>query len=183
MKRVMSAVVCSACFFATTACDTILGPSGVEPPYPGYPPLLSRPYDLLIEGKPDQNLITVKGGYYIWKLGDTWHLRAAKTDTQPGFASEHFSGSIGVEGGYITDVKTENVQPPDDMRPDPGNIFYRFGVQREMKGVDFRVKPAISEYCITFDPLINGLANPAYVRLGRGMVVADQVPITMCFRP
>jgi hypothetical protein len=96
--------------------------------------------------------------------------------------NDYFAGSIGVEGGYITNVKTKNTRPPDDLRPDPKNIFYRFVIRREVKGVSFRVKPIISEYCITFDLQINGLANPEYIRLGRAMVVPDVAPLTMCFR-
>jgi hypothetical protein len=183
-KRILVAVALITCFLATTACETILGPSESQPPLPENPPFLSQPYDMQVEGAPNLNLITVKGGYYIWKDGNSWHVRLARTDTQPrNFPDDVFTGTIRVEGGYITNVETQNVQFPDDMRPDPGNILYRFEIQRDVKGINFRVRPVISEYCITFDVHVNGLANPEFIRLGSAMVVPDTVPLQMCFRP
>ena len=184
MKRIIMAATCSACFFATAACDTILGSSELQPPLPGNPPILSQPYDMLIQGEPNLNLITVKGGYYVWTDGNSWHVWVARTDAQPrNFPYDFFTGAIRVEGGYITNVETPSIRPPDDIRLEQGSIFYRLEVQREVKGINFRVRPILSECCITFDLQVNGLASAEYIRLGRGMVTPDTAPIKMCFGP
>jgi hypothetical protein len=183
MKRIMTAVALSACFLTTTGCETLLGPSELQPPIPENPSALSPPYDMMIAGEPNLTMITVKGGYYIWKVGNSWHLRVARTDLQPRTVpQDFFAGSISVEGGYIANVEQQNVQPPDDMRPEPNAISFSFEVLGEVKGVDFAVRPTTSEYCISFDLLTNDFANPAYVRLGSGMVVPDAMPVKMCFR-
>lgn len=181
MKRIMVAAALIACFFATAGCETLLGPSEAEAPLPGNPP---RSYDMVIEGAPDMNFINVKGGYYIWSVGNSWHVRVARTDTQlRSFPMDFFTGTIRVEGGHITNAETRNVLPPDDMRADPNSILYRFEVQQGVKGVDFMVRPVTPEYCITFDPRVNDSADPGYVHLGNAMVVPDTVPIKICFMP
>ena len=185
MKRIIVAAVLIACFFVTAGCETLLGPTDSLTPFPETPPNLSPPYNMLIEGEPNLNFITIKGGYYIWKVGNSWHVRVAKTDNlQPiGFQKDFFTGTIRVEGGYITNIERQNIRAPDDMQPDSNSIFYRFEVQSEVKGMNFNVRSVISDYCIIFAPQINGFAIPEYVRLGRAMVTPDMVPIRMCFRP
>lgn len=184
MKRIMAAAALISCIFATSACETLLGSEEAGRMLPENPPSLSPPYDMLIEGEPALNLITVKGGYYIWKTGNTWHVRVARTDTpNPLFLKDVFVGNISAGGGYLTDLEKRNARFPDDLLLDPHNISFRFDVQGEVKGMDFRVKPVVSDYCIIFDLQINGLATPEFVRLGRTTVIPDATPLRMCFRP
>ncbi len=183
MKRIFAAMALMTCFLATTGCETLLGPTEAQPPAPENPPLLSPPYDMMIEGAPNLTMIAAKGGYYVWKTGTSWHLRVARTDLQPRtLPQDYFTGTINVEGGYIADVAGQNVQPLDDMRPEPHAVSYRFEVLGEVKGLDFVVRPTMSEYCISLDLRINDGENPAYVRLGSGMVVPDAMPVRICFR-
>ena len=179
----MVKVALIACFLVTTGCETLLGPSEPQPPLAKTPLFLPPPYDTMVEGEPNMNVITVKGGYYVWKVGNSWHVRVARTDVQPRtLQQDYFTGSIIVEGGYLTNVQQQNVQPPDDLRPESKSVSYRFEVLGEVKGIDFMVRPIMTEYCVSFDLRTNDLENPNYVRLGSGMVVPDTMPLQMCFR-
>lgn len=170
-------------FSALISCETVWGPEGKEPTLQAIPPVLGQPYDMFIEGEPNLALVGVKGGYYIWKVGNSWHIRLTRTDIPHiGFQKDFFTGDIRVEGGFITNVNRQNAQPLDDVRSDLKSIFFRFETQRDVKGIDFRIQPADPEYCINIDLQVNGLTDPGLVHLGRTMFIPDTLPMRMCFR-
>lgn len=173
------------CLLAVAGCDVILGPPGYEPPLSSNPPGAPIPLDMVIEGEPNLNLITVKGGYYIWRTGDTWNIRVAKTDLPHiTFPKDVFVGAVSVENGFITNVVNQNVKPFDDVRSSPNDIVFRLELEREreIKGISFRVQPMGIEYCVGFDLKVNGTANPRFVYLGRSLYVPEAVPMRVCVR-
>lgn len=181
MKHLRRTVVFISSLFAITACETVLGPPGSEAPFLTTVP--SPPFDVIIEGEPNINSITINGGYYIWKVGGLWHMRVAKINV-PRFAypRDVFVGSIRVENGFITSGR-QTVTFPDEIRVGVSDIFFRFEVDRAIEGLDFSIRPAVGfEYCVSVDVQINGLMNPELVHLGRSMFTPNALPIGMCFR-
>lgn len=167
--------------FAITACDTVLGPPRSEPELPQPPLTLPYRYDMFIEGEPNLNAITIRGGYYIWKVANSWHVRVARTDVPHlGFQKDVFAGSVLVENGFVV-MQRQNVLPPDELRFEKNNISFGFEVERSVKGFDFAVQPILREYCISFDLLVNGLASSELIHLGRSMFIPQSFPITICF--
>lgn len=174
--------VCLLCLFGTSACDTVLGPPGSEPQLPAPPQVVSPPYDMFAEGEPNPGTMVLKGGLYLWKTGNIWNLRVARTDMPNVLFRDVFTGTIQVEHGFAVNVEKENASPPDDVRADISSIFFKFEVQRELKGLRFRVQPVGGEYCINLDVQINGMPDPRYVYLGRSMFPPNTLPLRMCFR-
>ncbi|MCL4475405.1 MAG: hypothetical protein M1508_04145 [Nitrospirae bacterium] len=172
------------CLLAAAGCDVILGPPGYEPPLSSNPPGEPIPLDMVIEGEPNLNLITVRGGYYIWKTGDTWNMRVAKTDMPhiTAFPKDVFTGAVSVENGFIANVVNQNVKPFDDVRSTPNGILFRLEGEREIKGMSFQVQPMGIEYCVSFDLRVNGAASPQYVFLGKALYVPEAVPMRVCVR-
>lgn len=173
------------CFLATAACDVVLGPPDYEPPSSLNAPATPIPLDMVIEGEPGLNFITAKGGYYIWRMGDSWNIRAAKTDLPHiTFPKDIFAGTVSVENGFITNLVNQNVKPFDDVRSRPKDFFFRleFEREREIKGISFQVQPLGIEYCVGFDLKVNGTADPQFVHLGRSLYVPEAVPLRVCVR-
>lgn len=167
--------------FVITVCDTVLGAPGSESEFPQTPLALPSRYDMFVEGEPNLNAITMRGGYYIWKVANSWHVRVARTDIpHPGFPRDVFAGSVLVENGFVV-MQRQNVLPPDSVRFERNSISFSFEVERSVKGFDFAVQPILREYCISFDLRVNGLATSELIHLGRSMFVPQEFPITMCF--
>lgn len=169
---------------AAAACDTVLGPPGYEPVLSDQPGVF-MPLDTLSEGEPDANFITAKGGYYIWRMGDTWNVRVARTDLpHVTYPKDVFVGTVTVERGFVANVMNQNVKPFDEVRSTPKDIVFRLETerQREVKGISFRIQPLSIDYCISLDLRINGMVNPRLVNLGRSLYVPDSVPVTICVR-
>jgi len=170
-------------YLAAAGCDTILGP-------PGYEPALSEPgvfmpLDTLSEGEPDANFIAARGGYYVWRMGNTWNVRVAKTDLpHVTYPMDVFVGTVNVERGFIANVMNQNVRPVDEVRSTPKDIVFRLEAerQREIKGISFRVQPIGIDYCVSLDLRVNGTVNPRLVNLGRSLYVPDVVPVRFCVR-
>jgi len=181
MKR-GSGIFFIICLLTVAACDAVLGPPGSEPPMPS--PMPSPPYDMFIEGEPGPGAITLKGGFYIWKIGNSWHLRVARTDIpRTTLLRDVFAGSVSVENGFVVNLQLQNARPIDVVQTDQRNIGFRIEVERDIKGFDFRVQPGMGfEYCVLFQFQTNGLMDPQFVHLGRSMFVPNSLPIRMCFR-
>jgi hypothetical protein len=166
----------------STACNTLLGPPGSETDYPAVPPVSSLPSDQLIVGEPNLNLIGLRGGYYVWRVNNTWHLRVAKLEGPPTSFSNRpfFSGTISVNDGVIRNVDRTNVSPVSKVQYTLKDINYKIEPKTNIEGFDFNVNPLGNRYCITLDLRVNGGLTPKLVHVGRSMYVPDTLPITMC---
>jgi hypothetical protein len=186
--RILKIVFIMMLIAVSTSCSTILGPPGSESDYPAVPPISSLPSDQLIEGQPNLNLIPIKGGYYVWRVNNSWHIRVVKLEGPPTSFSNRpfFSGTILVDNGVIRDVDRTKISPVNkvqytmkdiNFKIEPGN---RIEPGNNIEGFDFNVNPLAARYCITLDLRVNGGLTPKLVHVGRSMYVPDTLPITMC---
>ena len=167
----------------STACNTILGPPGSESDYPAVPQVSSLPSDQLIEGQPNLKLINISGGYYVWKVGNSWHLRVSRLEGPPTSFSMRpfFSGVISVDGGgVVRNVDRTKISPSNQVHYTLKEINYRIEPMADIEGFDFNVNPLANRYCITLDLRVNGGLTPKLVHVGRSMYVVDTLPVTMC---
>lgn len=183
MKKVGKISLVMLFLFALTGCDRIPVSAVPQPATPAIAASLSPPYDRLIEGEPD--LITVKGGYYVWKTGNSWHIRTARTaGPHLEYPRDIFVGNVHVEEAAILDVRGVNVTPPDIAWKGAGFVSFRFEGKGEVKkGLDFRVSPITANYCVTLDLRLNDLDSYEYVHLGKTVLVPDTMPTRICFNP
>lgn len=181
---IRKALLLSALCFFLVSCDTVLGPPGSESP------LLQAsgaqlPHPAMFEGQPDMSAVRAGGGYYIWRIGNTWHVRAAKTD-RFGFATPGqptiYEGSIHVEHGAVANLQKQNTTLLSDVRLKQKTIVFRFDLRNDVEGFDFSVRPQAPEYCMTFDLQQNREQLPTIVHLGRSMFVPDTIPLISCVR-
>ncbi len=173
------------CLLALAACDAVLGPPGYEAPIASNEPGAPIPLDMVIEGEPNLNFITAKGGYYIWRTGDIWNIRIAKTDIpHMTFPRDIFVGTVSIENGFIANVMKQSLRPFDEVRSTPNDILFKmeFEKQREVRGISFRVQPMGVQYCVDFDLKVNGTVNPQFVYLGRSLYVPQAIPVRVCVR-
>lgn len=170
-------------FFAMTSCDTVLGPPGSESDFPAPPPGSPGFLDRLIEGQPNLNLISIRGGYYVWKAGNSWHVRISRIEGPPTLYSREpfFTGGIFVENGVILDVDRHKTSLFNDVLYSMKDISFRIEPRNNIEGFDFKVKPTGIKYCITLDLRVNGGSTPKHVHLGRSMYIPDTLPVTACF--
>jgi len=95
---------------ATASCDAVLGPpgSGEDIPFPSRPSAFGRAYEHLLEGRPDQTAMRLRGGYYVWKEGDRWHIRVSRVEGPPTMYGPGpvFTGTVFVENGFISGIDT-----------------------------------------------------------------------------
>ncbi|HBO83573.1 MAG: hypothetical protein A2X59_10900 [Nitrospirae bacterium GWC2_42_7] len=166
----------------STACNVILGPPGSGSDYPAVPPVSSLPSDQLIEGQPNLNLISIRGGYYVWKVNNAWHVRVAKLEGPPTSFSNRpfFSGTILVDNGVIRNVDRTNISPVSKVQYTMKDINYKIEPRNNIEGFDFTINPLGDRYCITLDLRVNGGLTPKLVHVGRSMYIVDTLPITMC---
>jgi hypothetical protein len=171
------------CIFLVS-CNTILGPPGSEPAMmeaAGAP----FPHRAMLEGQPDMSAIRAGGGYYLWRNGNTWHVRVAKSD-RFGFETPGqptiYSGSVRVETGVIVDLQKQNSTLLSDVRLKQKAVVFRFDLRNDVEGFDFSVRPFAPEYCLTFDLKRNKEQLPDIVHLGRSMFVPEILPLVACVR-
>lgn len=164
------------------ACDTVLGPPGSEPPEP--PPGSYVPYDQMVEGQPNPSIITAQGGFFVWKEGNDWHVRTARLNMpHVVYPKDFVTGKIAVEAGLLV-TNTRSATPPDDIRVGINDIYFRFEVEKDVKGLDFSVRPTnVFGYCVNFDVQINNLTNTQWVYLGRTAYSPVPLPAKICIRP
>ncbi len=166
------------------SCNTVLGPPGSEPAM--MDPSGSRfPHTAMLEGQPPLVSMRAEGGYYVWRTGNTWHVRVAKSD-RFGFETPGqptiYSGNIHVETGVIADLQNQNTTLLSDVRLKQKAVVFRFDLRNDVEGFDFIVKPFAAEYCLTFDLRRNKQKLPEIVHLGRSMYVPDTMPLVACVR-
>lgn len=185
MKSTNVIAVIIMALFIGSACDTVLGPPGSELPLP--PPRGFSPYDMLVEGEPNTRAFALKGGFFIWKTGDLWHIRAATAEVLSPFQRRYgmrdvFTGRLYVEGGIITNIDLNNAAPIDVVRSGPDGITFGLEVERDFaRGFDFRVRPTTgSRYCVNFDVQFNGIVDPQFIRLGKSMSTPNTLPLNIC---
>ncbi len=181
MRRIILIAISFFSCLLISSCDTILGPPGSEPPMPqqGNP----VPYDMFVEGEPSSNIISMKGGLFIWKVGDSWHVRTARLNIpNVVYPKDIFVGNVGVENGFVvTDQRSAKL--PDEIRVGVNDIAFRFEVEKDVKGLDFSVRPAAGlAYCVNFDVRINNVANPEWTYIGRTMYSPVPMPLKICVR-
>ncbi len=178
-KTVLFCVV----LFGLASCNIIAGPPDAEreATIPGGP---LAPYDRLIEGQPSQNLMTVRGGIYIWKTGNSWHLRVAKVANPPFPVVREpvFSGSIRVDDGIITQVIRQNLDIMSRVSQLRSEVTFDIEPRNNIQGFDLQIRPTTGiRHCVTIDFLMNGARNPGVVHLGQGTYVPETLPLTLCY--
>lgn len=176
-------------FIGLVSCSTIAGPpdSETELAVPGGS---LAPYDRLVEGQPNQNLMTVRGGIYVWKVSNTWHLRVAKVAHPPMPVPREpiFSGSIRVDDGIIVTVRRQNLDIRSRVSQLRSEVTFdiepRSTVQGQgdIQGFDIEIRPTTGlRHCINLDFSMNGARNPGVVHLGQGTYVPETLPLTLCY--
>ncbi|MBA4373422.1 MAG: hypothetical protein C0402_11255 [Thermodesulfovibrio sp.] len=167
-----------------SSCNAVLGPPGSEPSLlqPGG---AQFPHTAMFEGQPDMSAIRAGGGYYLWRNGNAWHVRVAKSD-RFGFETPGkptiYSGSIQVESGVIAGLQAHNTTLLSDVRLKQKTVVFRLELRNDIEGFDFSVRPFGPEYCLTFDLKRNREQRPEIVHLGRSMFVPETMPLVACVR-
>ncbi len=173
-------------FFAVvllTSCNTILGPPDSDIMAHQGQPLPPFPYDTLVQGQPDLNLLTVRNGLYIWNNGKDWHVRVAKAISYP--RDETFNpvaeGRILAQKAQIIDTRLHNATRGNFAHSSLNDIIFRFELRDAVEGFNFRLEPLGIKYCLSLDFQFNGIPSPGLVHLGRAMTIADVLPVPICF--
>lgn len=180
MKQFALITVLLFCILSLGACDAVLGPPGSEPP--DLPQGTAIPYDVLSEGEPGTDIKTM-GGLFIWRDGDNWHVRVAGLNIpHVTYPKDVFAGTVRVEDGFVVTNQLMTAMP-DEIRVGRDDIFFRFEVEKEVKGIDFRVQPmAAFSYCVNFDVRINSVSNPDWTYIGRTTYSPVPMPLKICVR-
>lgn len=169
--------------FLLGSCATIAGvdESGPEPKSER-----TFPYDRFVEGKPNFDM-RVEGGCYIWRDGNSWHVRIAKKLDRPTTASiigPVITGKIRVKRGLVANFSQQNVSTLNDVRYMKNNISFRFELRNDIgndiEGFDFTVKPTGLDYCLTFDFLTDGVPTPGIIHLGSFRHIPEEMPLKVC---
>ncbi len=171
--------------FGVTACSTILGPPGSEPDGPFMHHPQSLPSERIVEGQPNLSLLTVRGGMYVWKTGNSWHVRIAQV-YQPHLRlalPPAYSGTIRIDNGVIVNVSHKNVGPANEVSFRMNELFFRFELrkEKEVQGFDFQVQPTGIRHCVSLDFLYNGMSSPDLVFMGSSMYNPGTLPVNVCF--
>lgn len=180
----LTAVLIFAGLTAVAGCSTVLGPpdsesGGMESHTHANH---ESQYELFFEGQPNQGMLNVEGGYYLWRTGNVWHVRVAKSDRFRFDSSLNpvFTGEVKVEKGIVVNLSRHQVDVSNDVRQRKDNITFRFRLRNDVEGFDFSVKPFGVRYCVTFDLKMDQSNNPSIVHLGRSMFVPDKMPLISC---
>ncbi|MHB8882895.1 MAG: hypothetical protein ACYC69_15465 [Thermodesulfovibrionales bacterium] len=166
------------------SCAAIIGD---DEPFP--PGVESRfPYDNYSEGKPTSDL-RLRGGLYIWRVGNFWSVRIAKKlDRARSFsiAGPVVTGTVSIDNGIVSGLKRQSRSPLSDLHLRANEIIFKFEMRDDMgsdiEGFDFRVNPTGLDYCATFDIQVDGVSQPGGIHLGRFLHNPDEVPVTICLR-
>lgn len=188
MKYAINITALLICFFAVTSCGTIAGVSESDSESTLTPSDSSFPYDQYIVGKPNQDM-TLYGGFYIWKTGNSWHVRMAQKVDRPKLLQSVWpviTGSIKVENALTLDLKEQDLGAFDKVIYRRDTISFKFelreGFSHDIEGFDFKVQPKGPEYCITLDLMVDGIPRPGIVHLGSYMNLPESLPLTICLR-
>ncbi len=140
-------------------------------------------YEAIIEGEPQFSL-TVEGGFYIWKTGNTWHVRIAKKESAGIKWPQvpEFSGSISIERGIPVRPVRINQGPFNEVRMYQDMVNFNFRPYNDVEGFDFKIKPYGNEYCITVDVMVNGIRRIDMVHLGWSRRIPDELPFRICLK-
>lgn len=169
---------------AAAGCSTVIGPpdseNGMDHP-PDFEAQSSQ-YDLFFEGQPTPASFHAEGGYYVWRIGNTWHVRVAKSDRFrfDTTMTPVFSGQISISKGVISGLTRRLVDVQNKVRQGQDIIDFRFRLRNDVEGFDFSVKPFGLRYCVTFDMRIDNASDPSIMHLGRSMFKPDVMPVTSC---
>ncbi|MDA8078854.1 MAG: hypothetical protein M0Z79_07940 [Nitrospiraceae bacterium] len=170
---------------AISGCATVAGVNEEPQNAPPYP---TSPYDKYVEGKPNLDP-RAQGGFYIWRNGNSWHVRVVEKAEQPRVLSPVWpiiTGTISLENAVVTNVRRVNIPPLDDIRYRRENITFRFemreSVARQIAGFDFKALPSSIDYCITLEVFVDGNPRPGIVHLGSFMHIPETLPLRICLR-
>ena len=174
---------------SAAACNTLLGQPGTESELLPDATGPSFPYDRYVEGKPSFDL-RARGGFYIWKIQNAWHVRIAKRFDRPRMIPPVWpvlKGSLLVENGLAVDIRKQNMSPSNDVRLRRNNTItftfeLRDDIGNDIEGFDFIVKPTHPDYCVTLDMTLDGIPRPEAVYLGSFMHTPAVLPVKICMR-
>lgn len=165
------------------SCNTVFGPPDSDGVLPVGEPRPLYPYDTLVQGQPDLNLIIAKGGLFIWNTGKDWHVRVAEPVSYP--RDDPFNpvaeGLILAQNARMIDIRLHNATPGNFARSSLKDIIFRFELRDAVEGFDFRLEPLGFEYCLSLDFQFNGIPSPGLIHLGRMMHFVDVLPVPICF--
>lgn len=180
LKTVMTLLLLTA----AGGCATIAGVG--EEPQP-MPAVSEFPYDRYVEGRPNLDF-RVQGGFYLWREGNSWHVRAAEQLDRPRIPSAVWpvmTGRLSIENAIISDVRRVSLPPFDYVRQKRKDVSFRFEFRDlvgDARGFDFTVRPTSLDYCVTLDFLVDGVARPGIVHLGSFMHIPETLPLRICLR-
>lgn len=185
--KYMPMLLAVALLATVSGCATIAG-VGEEGPQ-AMPPDTTFPYDRYVEGRPNLDF-RVQGGFYLWREGNSWHVRAAEQLDRPRTPSAVWpvmTGKISIENAILADVRQVNIPPLDYARQRRRTISFRFEFRDGMpggepRGFDFKVQPTSLDYCVTLEFLVDGVARPGIVHLGSFMHIPETLPLRICLR-
>ena len=165
-------------------CSTVLGPPDSETG-PDDPQVFTAPtsqYDLFFVGQPNPGMFTTDGAYYLWRDGNVWHLRVARSESFRFESSQIpvFTGVITVDKGIVVNLLKHQVDVRNEVDQKKDGIVFRFRPRNDVEGFDFSVRPFGVRYCVTFDLRKDQVGDPSIVHLGRSMFVPDRMPLTSC---
>ncbi|MBI5639942.1 MAG: hypothetical protein HZA17_05905 [Nitrospirae bacterium] len=198
--HIRRAILLFAFLFLVTSCATLAGVDEPDGKRPKFPRDTTFPYDQYVIGKPNLDM-RVQGGFYIWRIGNLWHVRMAEKLDRPRLpvpVEPVITGSIRVENGITADVRKINIGPLSDVRHKRDDIFFKFDlrddtfnvdrrrdvesfeVRGDIRGFDFRVQPKGTEYCVRLNMEVDGIPRPGIVHMGSFMHIAETLPLTIC---
>lgn len=175
--------------FGLSSCATIIG---TDEPDEGAPPFAiaqTFPYDRYVEGKPNFDL-RVRGGIYVWRIGNQWSVRVART-LATRLPLEPFgpvvSGTVKIEKAIAVDLKRYHLNQVSDVRMMYRELTFRIeqrdDIGNDVQGFDFTIRPTGLDYCVTFDVAITRPSDTGKIYIGSFMHEAAELPLTICQRP
>lgn len=165
------------------SCNTVFGPPDSDGVFPVGEPRSLYPYDSLVQGQPDLNLLQARGGLYIWNIGKDWHVRIATPPTRLR-TKEYppvFDGHIILKNAHIDNAIQYNSTSRNYVQSRLKDIVFRFESGDTIDGFDFAIRPYRTDYCLYLDFRFDGIPSPSLVHLGQSMHIPDILPVPICF--
>ncbi len=165
------------------SCNTVFGPPDSDEVFPVGEPRSLYPYDTLVQGQPNLNLLQARGGLYIWNIGNDWHVRMVtpttylRTEDYPPV----FDGRIILKNAHLADIVRYNSTARNYVQSRLEDIVFRVELRDKIDGFDFRLESRGIEYCLHLDFRFNGIPSPNLVHLGQSMHITDTLPLLICF--
>lgn len=169
------------------SCATLAGVNEPGEP-PDFDDRAALRYEKYIDGAPNSDMRT-DGGLFIWRTGNTWHVRMARKHPrvrQIAPSGPVVTGGLRVDNAVVHDFVKHEMGPFNSVWQRINDIEFRFDLReetgRDIEGFDFKLRPIDLEYCVTLDVMVDGEPRPGIVRLGSFMHSPEMLPLEICSR-